>query len=377
MNKLKNATEEMNFISSTGSDELVDYINEYPFQPQTEKFLVETGPKDAVLLYIELYGLKSAAAVVVFRSNKEKFVNALLAWCHKDKALVKTFLSYGDYNCIKAYLKDFNVKSFRERGALERFDKAELLEMATNTTLSPFAKYDILVRGDAELRAAVIKRKGLDKRELDYVLYNGSPEDLDLLISLQNGSSLKEAMMQIRILRFAKRKVVANYVSRHKLYKEALEYFLKTAPFDLLVSYVKHFHPEGGDIAILNHPDRSGIFCYLSKNWLTEEGEHLLLKRGEHDEIKTYIKHHHLNPDDEVRLIKRGKHREIVLYLERHSLSAEAQVEFVYRRNKSELFFWVTAYPETICDKAVDMLFKCGFYDLLDTYDELLKERCS
>jgi len=371
MKKIKKFQDELNFILSASPAELMDYIASYPFRPKAEKPFVETAPAKAVRLYIELYGLKSSAAVVIFRENKSELVDALLAW-QNDAVIMKTFLAHGDYHRIKKYVNEFHVTELPEQEVLERFDKTELQALIATGKLSAFAKYDILVRGDDELRDALLRKGPLDKRERDYVVNFSSKPIFELFMSLQENRKVFDTLNQIKLIRFAKKKVLAAYIARQRMHREAEEFFLGVASFDLLLSYVKHYHPEGGDEALLTHPDRSEILNYLSKRWLCEKGEHLLLKRGEHDEIKAYIKSHFLNPEDEIKLIKRNHHREIMLYLSRHTLSAEAQIELIYRRNQTEISYLVTTYPLTLTDETVETLKKCHLVEVLDLLDDVL-----
>lgn len=372
MNKIQKSADEMAFILSATPASLAEYVIEHPFRKTNEKMFVESAPAKVVRLYIEQHGLCPSAAVVIFRADNNALVSPLLAWC-QDTAMIKTFLDHGTHQRISLYIKDFSIKELPEQQALERFDKNELLNLIAQTKLSSFAKYDILVRGDTELRAAVIKKGGLDTRERQFIIQSGTIEDLETLIATQNDQSVIKKLNQIKLVRFAKKKALLKYISANRLHHDVEPLFYNRASFEMIAAYVKHYRPEGGDLALLNYPNADGILCYLSKNWLTKQGEHLLLKRGEHDEIKAYIKSHHLNPDDEIRLIKRNRHHEIMLYLSRHSLSAEAQIELVYRRNLIELCYLVTTYPLSITDEAAEKMFQCGLTKVLSVYDEALK----
>ena len=372
MNKLKKAQDELDFIFSAGPAALTEYISSYPFRPRNEKPFVETAPCKVSSLYIELYGLKPSAAVVIFRNSKPDLVRKLLAWCHDDTVMMKTFMAHGQWQDISNYIRDFEVSVLPEQEALLRFEKSELLNLIKTTKLSPFAKYDILVRGDEELAIAVIKKGGLDTREREHIIKFGSFALFDCFLKTQKDPKVIAALKEIQVVRFSKRKKVLAFISQKRFKRQAEEFFLANANFELLIAYVKLYHPEGGDLALFRHPERDGILCYLSKNWLSEEGERLLLKRGDHEEIKVYIKNHHLNSENEVHLIKRCRHREIMLYLSRHTLSAEAQKELVYRRNLTEICYLLSTYPLSIVEQTIETLEKCGLTEALDVYDDVL-----
>ena len=372
MKKLKKAQDELNFIFSAGPAALTEYISSYPLRPKAEKPFVETAPCKVISLYIELYGLKPSAAVVIFRQGKPDLVQKLIAWCHDDVVMMKTFLAHGQWQQIQNYIQYFDVPVLPEQNALLRFDEDELAELIKKTKLSPFAKYDILVRGSEELAIAVIRKGGLDTRERDYIIRYGSRALLEALLLEQTSPKTIEYLKQIMLIRFGRRRHILAFITQQRFQRAAEEFFLENATFEMLLGYVKHYRPEGGDLALLKHPDRDGILTYLSKHWICEEGEHFLLKRGDHDEIKVYIKSHHLNPDDEVRLIKRGRHREIMLYIAKHSLSAEAQQELVYRRNLAEICLLITSYPLSIVENTVEILEKCSLTEALEIYDEVM-----
>jgi len=372
MEKIKKAQDELNFILSAGSATLMTYILSYPFRPRNEKPFVETAPCKVISLYIELYGLKPSAAVVVFRQGKPDLVQKLIAYYHDDVVMMKTFLAHGQWQQIQNYIRDFEVPVLPEQEALLRFDEDELAELIRKTKLSPFAKYDILVRGSEELALAVIKKGGLDTREREHIIKFGNFALFDCFLQTQTDPKVVASLKEIQIVRFSKRKKVLAFISQKRFKRQAEEFFLANADFEMLIAYVKLYHPEGGDLALFSYPERDGILCYLSKNWLSEEGEHLLLKRGDHEEIKVYIKGHHLNPEDEVRLIKRGRHREIMLYISKHSLSAEAQQELIYRRNTAEICFLMTTYPLSIVENTINVLEKCGLTEAIEIYDEFL-----
>lgn len=372
MNKFKKAQDELSFIFSAGPAALTNYISSYPFRPKNEKPFVETAPCKVISLYIELYGLKPSAAVVIFREGKPDLVQKLIAYCHDDVVMMKTFMAHGKWQDISNYIRDFEVSVLPEQKALLRFEKPELLDLIKKTKLSPFAKYDILVRGDEDLALAVIKKGGLDTREREHIIKFGSFALFNCFLQMQKDPKVIASLKEIQVVRFSKRKKVLAFISQKRFKRQAEEFFLANASFEMLISYVKIYHPEGGDLALFSHSERDGILCYLSKNWLSEEGERLLLKRGDHEEIKVYIKGHHLTPEDEVRLIKRGRHREIMLYISKHSLSAEAQQELVYRRNSTEINLLVTSYPHSLVENTVDVLEKCNLTEALELYDEVM-----
>lgn len=369
MDKIKKTQAQIDFINSASYKELADYILAYPFSPKAENLFVEKATPKLVQFYIEQHGVAEGSAVYLFRQNHPSIVQVLLAYSQENRRNIKLFLEHGDYETVKRFVADFEVPELPEQEALERFDKDELLDMIHHVKLTSFAKLDIIMRGDEELKQTLIKNSKLDQRERDAVLYNGTKADVECLISQAAYAKSRAVMKQIQLIRFTRPRKLRPIIAQQRFVREAEELFMKTAPVDLLIEYVRHYRPEGGDAAIFNHRDDSMLLTYLSKSQLTEEGEHLLMKRGCHEEIKVYIKGHSLNAEDEVRLIKRGKHREIMLYLTRHTLSSEAQVELMLRRNSEEIEYYVMVYPNTISEAGEKALKKYATPDIVAAYN--------
>ena len=369
MDKIKKTQAQIDFINSASYKALADYILANPFSPKAENVFVEKATPKLVQFYIEQHGVSEGSAVYLFRQNHPSIVQVLLAYSQENRRNIKLFLEHGVYETVKRYVDEFDVPELPEQAILERFDREEMLELTRRPKLSSFAKLDIIKRGDEELRHALIATGKFDRREQDAILYGGTKADVELLISRDQSAKTRAVMKQIALIRFTRPRKLRPIIAQQRFAREAEELFMKIAPADLLIEYVRHYRPEGGDAAIFNHRDDSLLLTYLSKSQLTEEGEHLLMKRGYHDEIKVYIKGHALNAEDEVKLIKRGKHREIMLYLTKHSLSSEAQVELMLRRNAEEMEYYVMVYPNTISEAGEKALKKYATPDILAAYN--------
>lgn len=368
MEKIKKAQEELDFIKSATAKELVAYVEEYPLRPRAEKPFVERGIFTATKLYIKKYGLHPNAAVVIFLNNTPELVDSLLEKYADDTAMMKLFLEHGNYAKILKYIHSHDVPALKEQEVLKRFDEYEIIKLLNKNKLSPFGKCDAIMRGSDRLVQRVIMAGGLQKREMDLLLEYANRDIFDFLVANEKNPKNFHVLRQIRLVRFGKAKELAKYVAGQRLHRKAELLFFKIAPFELLVSYVKHYRPEGGERSLFYHPVQSQLLNYLSKNWLSEEGEKLLIQRGKHEEIKAYIKRHNLNDENEVHFIQRGKHREIMLYLSKHSLCDAAQVELIYRRNSIELFVFITAYP--LANIAVEALYKCDdIAEIINAYE--------
>lgn len=369
MEKIKKTKEQIEFINSASYKALADYVLAYPFSPKAENVFVEKATPKLIQFYIEQHGVAEGSAVYLFRQNHPSVVQALLAYSQDgNRRNIKLFLEHGVYETVKRYVDDFEVPELPEQAILERFDREEMLELTRRPKLSSFAKLDIIKRGDDELRHALIATGKFDQRERDAILYGGSKDDVECLISRAEFVQSRAVMKQVALIRFTRPRKLKPIIKQQRFMREAEEFFMATAPIDLLMAYVRHYRPEGGDEAIFNHRDDSLLLTYLSKNQLTEAGEHLLLKRGNHEEIKVYIKGHVLNAEDEVRLIKRGKHNEIMLYLSKHTLSSEAQVELMLRRKMPEIAYYVMMYPDSISEAGEEALKKYATPDIVADY---------
>ena len=369
MDQIKKVQEQIDFIRSANYKELADYILAYPFSPKAERLFVEKATSKLVQFYIEQHGVSDGAAIYLFKQNHPAVVPMLLAYSQDNRRNIQLFLEYGVYETVKRYVDEFEVPELREQKALERFDESELIALVRSGSFSPFARLDAIKRGGEELRHAVIRKFKLEQRERNAVLYGGTKADVELLTSITKCVKTRAMMKQVALIRFTRPRKLKPLIAQQRFMREPEELFMATAPVELLIEYVRHFRPEGGDEAIFNHPDGSMLLTYLSKNKMVEEGEHLLMKRGFHEEIKVYIKGHALNAEDEVRLIKRGKHREIMLYLSKHTLSSEAQVELMLRRNTEEMEYYVMMYPESISEAGEKALKKYATPDIVAAYN--------
>lgn len=366
MNKIKNAADELEFIQTATPEDLVFYVAEHPFRPRLEKEFVERKLVEPLLVYIEKYGLRASASVSLFKINNPELTHKLIAWGKNNPKIMHAFLNYAPYEVVKEYVDNFPCPELREQAALESFDEEELLKLCRKKKLSHFAKCDMLARGSDALVKAVIQRGNLQERELDMIMNKASKENVERLLQMANTAEIRQTLLEAYLIRFKRYVHLKRLIKKHRLNKKTEKTFLSKAPINLLVSYVQRYHPKGGDIAILSHPDRSQIIFYLSKNWLSEEGENLLMKRGHHDEIKAYIKMHILSPKNEVRLIKRCKHREIMLYMSKHTLSLEASLELVTRGQFEEICYMAERQP--LADDVIDAIKKLPKAEMIEFY---------
>ena len=322
MKKFKNARAEINFVLTAPLGEVMPYATDYPFYASTQSLLAEHGMTEALQVQIEMFGIRPSALRVVLQKEDELLIKTVLVWQSADNNTMRILFNEGPYEIIR---KNLNRKypQLPEQEMLERFDEEELRSAINGPEkLSLFAKCDILSRGSEDLVDLVIKRGGLGKREKMVAIHRASEEGCEYLIAQESNTKLKRKLNKI----YRKRQYEINLIlskqyhklsrltAKKRLCPKAEELFLAIpSPIndvELLYDYVCRYHPQGGDRAILSHPDRSKVIEYLSKNELDTDGEDLLMKRGKSKEIKAYIKMHSLSPKNQVRLIERGKHCE-------------------------------------------------------------------
>jgi hypothetical protein len=243
---------------------------------------------------------------------------------------------------------------------------SDLINFTRRHGLSPFAKYDLIMRGESPIIYYIINNVILEEREKFAIAYHCNKEEIDYLCADMRKSSTKDALTQIRLIRFGSQHQIKEFIKTKRFVKKAEDYFFEHGDIELLIQYIKHYNIEEGSKRVLERSHPKEIISYLSKNWLCESGEKLLLKRGNHLEIKAYIKKHNFTDENEVHFIKRGKHREIMLYLANHSLNDQAQKELFYRRHNDEILYFITHYP--VADIAEPIFMKCATDEAIDVY---------
>lgn len=355
MKKIKKALEEQEFINKAPEKDLIAYVAEYPFRSQHEKLLMSrAGVPEAQYYYIELYGLTLSAARVVFEKDDDSLVQALLFHCKEKSDLMQCFLNFGAYRRVKKYVEEHDVPEFLEQKALKTFDEKELLKLAKTTSLSAFAKCDMLVRGSYVLKEAVIRQGNLPKRELEVLWLFGSKKILKLFVEISTNAKQQAIARQIMVIRFGSFEALKAAVCQNRFHEPAEKMFLHFAPLKLVEIYVQRYHPQGGDSLMFEFLRRDRLLGFLRTSCLTPAGETILVERFDEDELYAYLGGHYLNDENEVAFIKRANHADVMFYLERHSLCDEAQLMLVERLDNEEISFFEERYLFT--DKALEKL---------------------
>lgn len=356
--------DQLDFIRTATLNQLHERVQQKKFRIKAEINLVKRKIHRVTLLYIQKYGLSSGAArVEVIRMNNRELIHALI---QKTPEAIHDFLNHGNYHTVKDYLEQNNVPEYAEQYLVQKGTFSDLISFSKKHGLSPFAKYDLIMRGDSPVIYFMISNLPLDEREKLAIAHYRSKEEIDYLCADMRKSSTKDAIMQIRLIRFGSKYQIEEFIKTRRFVSKAEEYFFNHGDIESLIKYIKHYNIEEGSKRLLERSQPNEIIKFLSKNWLCESGEKLLLKRGNHLEIKAYIKKHNFTDENEVHFIKRGKHREIMLYLANHSLCDIAQIELFYRRNNEEIMYFITHYP--LADIAEPVFMKCATDDAIYTY---------
>ncbi len=337
METLEIVTNESQFVQEASDDELLRYIEQSAFRsPDTETLLLNCRKRNIVKEYIERHGLKPSPAVQVFRSDDQALVYTLLHRCRDNRVIMKSFLSEGHYGTIWGYIQNNDVPELPEQEILKQDNREEMLNLVEQGKGSPFFNLSVIRTNDAYMISKLIDcNSNLSLREKREILYTARMENVDQLIVSQEKSDFKAVMRQIRLLRFGAEKEVDAFIKCNRFKREAWEYFAKKMPFEMVVSYVKHYQPKGGDVALINHPEPDGLVKYLSKcKRLSEEGEDLLLKKGNYRLIKAYIKMHRFSLANEKKFIERGHSNEIQCYLKWNGYVYPEHVGLLYTRAK-------------------------------------------
>ena len=361
MKKIKKAQQEQEFINKAPEKDLIAYVAEYQFRPQNEKILMRReGIKEAQYYYIELYGLSLGAARIVFEQDDDSLVQALLVWCKDNADLMRCFLNFGVYQRVKAYVDEHEVKELPEQKALELFDEKELLKLTKTTSLSAFAKCDILVRGSYVLKEAAIRQGNLPKRELEVLWLFGSKKILKLFVECSTNAKQQDTTRQIIAVRFGSFEELKAMVCQNRFHELAEKMFLRIAPLKLVEIYVQRYHPQGGDSLMFEFLRKDRLLEFLRTSHLTPAGETILVERFDEDELYSYLGNHYLNDENEVAFVKRADHETVMFYLERHSLCEEAQLMLIERQDDEEINFFEEKY--VFSDKAYQKLeeYRCA-----------------
>lgn len=359
--------DQLDFIRTASPKQLYERVQQKGFRLKAEMNLVQRKIHRVTLLYIQKYGLSSGAArVEVIRMNNRELIHAMLQNSSKTPEAIHDFLNHGNYQTIKDYLEHNHVPEYAEQYLVQKGTFSDLINFTRRHGLSPFAKYDLIMRGESPIIYYIINNVILDEREKFAIAYHCNKEEIDYLCADMRKSSTKDALTQIRLIRFGSQHQIKEFIKTKRFVKKAEDYFFEHGDIELLIQYIKHYNIEEGSKRVLERSHPKEIISYLSKNWLCESGEKLLLKRGNHLEIKAYIKKHNFTDENEVHFIKRGKHREIMLYLANHSLNDQAQKELFYRRHNDEILYFITHYP--VADIAEPIFMKCATDEAIDVY---------
>ena len=354
MKKLKKSEDEKKFILSASEADLMDYVLCYPFRPRNEIYLVERGDPGPLRTYIELYGLKAAAAVSLFRFGDYEATQTLLD-AFPSAEIIKLFLNEGSYQHVKRYVDRHPdvakyLPEYIELKYMENHHK-DLINLIKKETISPFAKLDILVRGDEELKKAVICLGGMQPREREYLLYLGTEKELQLWEREEMEDKIRDTIYQVKLLRFCPKPLVLSYLEKHRLRRTAEEFMFymvrKDAEtyFDIAIYYIRRYRPEGGDTILFTYTPKEKLIQYLYQHRLTDEGEGILINRNNDEELVAYFRRHHLNDEHEAEFVRRT-HKELLLsYIKKYSLNDLAQMALVERGDAEEIAAYMQLHP--------------------------------
>ena len=362
MKKLKNTTQELEFLREASNKDVVEYTLKHSFKCKSEVLFVELYP-ELVPCYIELYGLCQKAGRAVFESGNWRNIEALLERGSSKYSVEALFLETGKYKQVVAWLNTHNTEKYPEKELFWSDDIEKIMNFIKKNKVSYFGQIDLLMRNNEKLVWFLIFARKLNPQNKVLAVKVASKKNASMLVDLSKGEDIFVVLKQNFAVRFAKNwKNIVN----ERLCAEAYEMFLKKAPFEVVLEYAVKHGIEDISEKLLDRPRESGIIKFLSKNKLSPKCEVKIFDKGCHLEIKSYIKAHELCVEAEIRLVKRGYHREIMLYLKHHSLSAEAQVLLIERGNDDEIMALVSKYP--LAEIAEKALLKRGVRDEIDVW---------
>ncbi|MBR5599568.1 MAG: hypothetical protein IKW39_05960 [Alphaproteobacteria bacterium] len=360
MKKLKNASEEQRFLREGNNSDVLCYILSYALKYSSEEVFVELYP-DLVPCYIEKYGLGQKAGSNVILSGNWRNIKDLLESDNLRYSPEALFLEHGDYKQVVGWLKDNDCSKYLEKDLFWSDDVGKIVDYIRKHKISDFGQRDLIMRKVSDVQKALILYDKLNANNRILFVKVASAEIAWMLVTLSERRKDYNLLRQIYEVRFLKNK---KKLVKKRLFKEAEDLFIKTAPLDDVVTYANNCGLNNIVDRLLDRPKEDGFIKLLSKTQLSLEGEQKLFDRGCHVEIKAYIKTHVLSDDTEVKLIKRGNHHEIMLYLKKHSLSDVAQLELIKRGKSIEIIEFVSNYP--LADVAYYALIKRGIKDEID-----------